>query len=147
MLYWLRCCNVGITTCNLECFHSFDITPPIHNVVSALSQRWTVNSSRSMNIEMTTSKQRWKRDIRFTTSCWSWYYDVVATLRQLSEECEMWTIHPIWRHLHKLACLYAGSILWHQTQVIISRSYSKRSPKKCFQKVKWWVAVLQSETL
>ena len=66
---------------------------PTHKAVSALSQRWTVNSSRSMNIEMATSIQRWKRDVRFTTSSQSRYYDVVATLRQLCEECEMWTIH------------------------------------------------------
>ena len=103
-------------------------------------------------------------NVVITTSFRRWYYDVASTLRQLCEEHKMWAIHgqmvtflqtclKVVKKFNKdMAFLwYAATIFWHQTQFVISLSYSKSSPKKCFQNFQrcqeWGVVVLPPKTL
>ena len=106
---------------------------------------------------MATLIQRWNRNVKSTTSSRRWYYVVVHMLRQLCEESKIWTNNgqmvtfpqPFFKiYKNMIFSWYAGSILWHQTQSIISLSQSKSSQKLLLKSLEtlWMINWSQTET-
>lgn len=149
-LNWQCYCNVEITKSNLRGLQNFDtVTSNLWwcgNVVSTLDGKST--SSYIIGFVMATSIQRWKPEVKFTTSSLRRYHDIVPTLCQLCKERQMSIIHGgmvtflqfflkvvLMINKHMTFVWYTGSILWHQIQVIFSLPYSK-VPEVIFKRLR-----------
>ena len=80
-LNWQCYCNVEITKSNLRGLENFDtVTSNLWrcgNVVSTLDGKSTL--SYIIGFVMATSIQRWKPEVKFTTSSLRRYHDIVST--------------------------------------------------------------------
>ena len=61
------------------------------DVASTLDSKFA--SQNIIDVVMATLIQHSKLNVKFTTSSQRRYYDVLPTLCQVCEECQMWTIH------------------------------------------------------
>ena len=144
ILSWQCCFNVEIVTSNSQRFHNVAAATSnsqhCTNVASTLDSKFI--SQHSINVVMATLVRRWNRSVKLTTSSWRRYYVVAHILRQLCEERKMWTnngqmvtfpqlffkvVKKIYNNM--IFSWYTASILWLQTQSIISLSQSKSFQK------------------
>ena len=99
-------------------------------------------SQHIMDVEMAMSIQRCNNNVKFTTSSQCRYCDVAPTLRQLCEECKMFTIHD---HVVTFPqpCIKVAktsnndtAFVWYAVHIqsVIFLSYYKGS-KNCFHKI------------